>query len=849
MMTDSAIASTPRPRPPAKARRVPSVQFPRFPPPPYAPSLDQVVLDATESTQEQLNIASLDGLPLPFPTPEAEEWINEKSREELSELLLKADEPLQELRIVAELSLTSALCKTLYHDNVTLKNKHETLLSRLPSTPTPTAPTTPIASPALNAPSPLYNDASFSQSLDIGDTPLPIPRFRHSRRISVTPSDLARLADQNAELIDKLEKLEAESQHADHAGKRKLRKLEREIQGLREELEQTQAKEAALEEQVRVAPLTSLEEAQRRKAEREERIRALRDKGGSVSGSDTASDEIRDFAPPSELTRSRSLMIPPSAITYAETSSTLSSPSSHALNMQGDSDHPMYYTRQRLSSTRSQSGAEFVIVSQLLSKIHELEETNAQIKQEQRSTEERLRSAQWDAESIKRAYDYLNGGTGVELEVVTEDDPEESPSKGKRVASGGTIRFSSLRRTIHQDLSRLSDSGEPDEFASGITTDMQSTTRNTGGLKRPQGGSNKARKSVVGLFDSDTRSHDTSGSYPATLRISPSFRGSPAGTESELGDISTWSTAATDGLALPSPALSNMLPTPVEGVEQPFGHTLGSELGSEFGDDWGANAGNHHLRTTSLYEIAGLDLSREASMSPSVAERPLFVFPALDDSDSLVMESTPVKDDLWGTEPGPSTPPRLPGLQLNVEPPTPSPGRLQKPASVRQHQLSQTVRSRTHRWVEGRFSPSPSPSPDPTKRRPGAAVRKRSGLNSSVILAGMDKEPISGSRAGSRGRIPVFSDADHDRGPEDVKDDGIADLDRSVQIRADASGILSPGARREGFTGFVVEVWLWLQFAVVILVFIWAMAKRGPKSVLEEAERRRMQGGGAAGHQ
>ena len=32
---------------------------------------------------------------------------------------------------------------------------------------------------------------------------------RHARRISVTPSDLTRLADQNAELLDKLEKLES----------------------------------------------------------------------------------------------------------------------------------------------------------------------------------------------------------------------------------------------------------------------------------------------------------------------------------------------------------------------------------------------------------------------------------------------------------------------------------------------------------------------------------------------------------------------------------------------------------------------------------------------------------------
>lgn len=40
--------------------------------------------------------------------------------------------------------------------------------------------------------------------------------------------------------------------------------------------------------------------------------------------------------------------------------------------------------------------------------------------------------------------------------------------------------------------------------------------------------------------------------------------------------------------------------------------------------------------------------------------------------------------------------------------------------------------------------------------------------------------------------------------------------------------------------GFVLEVWLWLQFAIIVGMFLWAMARRGPKTVLEDAERRRV---------
>ena len=60
-----------------------------------------------------------------------------------------------------------------------------------------------------------------------------------------------------------------------------------------------------------------------------------------------------------------------------------------------------------------------------------------------------------------------------------------------------------------------------------------------------------------------------------------------------------------------------------------------------------------------------------------------------------------------------------------------------------------------------------------------------------------------------------------------------------VELRAAPGQV---GARQApGFVGFVLEVWLWLQFAIVVVVFLWAMAKRGPKNVIEEAERRRHQ--------
>ncbi|KAF9821234.1 hypothetical protein IEO21_00842 [Rhodonia placenta] len=814
MMSDEN-STTPRPRPPAKARRASSLQFPSFPPPPYAPSLDQVVPDVAGAGP-----SFPDDMPLPLSTHDAEAWVNEKSREELSHLLLKADELIKSRE--SELSVTSALCKTLFNDNIALKNKHETLLARLPTSPASSVPGTP------NVLSPPYDSATLPRSPNYDDAPLPAPRFRHQRRVSVTTSDLTRLADQNAELLDKLERLEAESQEADHAGRRKLRKLEREIQGLREELEQTQEKEAELEEKARTALHASATESQRRR-EREERVKPFKGRAAHATESDVESEEVRDFAPPSELARPTSLRIPQTTRSPTDTGASDMSLTGNAAISSSDG---ALSSRVHLSSTiaRSQSAAESAIVSQLLAKIHELEQTNAEIKQEQRSTEDRMRSAQWDVESIKRTYDFLNDQTGVALEMVDEDDPEKSPTLGKRIVSGGTIKFSSLQRSIHQDLNGLH-ADEPDSFAGGISPDMQSTARSVLDQQR-HAGSHRPRKSVVGLFEPDTVPGDTSANVSHAPLKWPTARGQAADSESEMGEMTTWSTAATDGMAPPSP-FSSMLPTPVEGPG--FGRTLGSELGSEFGDDWSANAPNHHLRNTSLYDISGLDLSREASLSPAVSERPLFVFPAPD----VTSPGTSPETGRWAADPeaGPSTPPR--GLQLTVEPPTPSSAdKLEKPGLTRAYRLSQTMRSRTHRWVEGRFSPVSSSDP-PRRRVPKpTSVRQRSGMSSAVLT----NDPLDLQNDEVSTSPFLHAPAVRDPGADldgDHLDERSTETERTA-VRVLPGEVLGPaGTRRQGLTGLMLEVWLWLQFVLVILVFLWAMAKRGPRSVLDEAERRR----------
>jgi hypothetical protein len=108
-MLAANIPETPRPRPPAKVRR--SVSKPKpisTPPPSYAaafsytpggqPRVDALLGSPMPVTFRRVGWGSdnRDGLVLSPATEEDREWANERSREELSELLVKADDLIKE---------------------------------------------------------------------------------------------------------------------------------------------------------------------------------------------------------------------------------------------------------------------------------------------------------------------------------------------------------------------------------------------------------------------------------------------------------------------------------------------------------------------------------------------------------------------------------------------------------------------------------------------------------------------------------------------------------------------------------------------------------------------------------
>jgi hypothetical protein len=453
--------------------------------------------------------------------------------------------------------LASAVARSLHKHSASLQGKHDALFSRMPS-PTPPSQS---QSQTHSADTP-YGSLLLSSR---PSTPIHQDSVRRIRKISVSPADIALLADQNSELMQKLERLETESGQADKAGRRKLNRLEKDILALREELERTREKSDALEEQAKKNEFGLISADKKR--EREERVRMLR--GGCSNSDDDHSEEgleqVRDFAPGSIMKISTS------------------SSSAYGRRELGDDG-----IECSTSSSPEKPSPEYDLIAQVLVKIQELEETNRQIACQQAETTMSLTAVQRDAERIGQLYDLLTEHGEPNLEIVVEKD-EAGSRDGNGNGNGSsspedpeTIRFRSLRKTLEGDLSRT-----------------------TAGTVRAYTG--KARKSVVGYFDH------------APVPKSPAPKQEVAvGTSSIPSLPSRTSHSRTSSESFLSPALSSlsMLTPHSDALRQlaqmvsEDGHSLGNELGYE--DIHATNhvfSPSHHL---DMYQLSGA--GREGSV-------------------------------------------------------------------------------------------------------------------------------------------------------------------------------------------------------------------------------------------
>lgn len=634
---------------------------------------------------------------------------------------------------------TSELSKSLYNNNITLEEKHRALLARLPSASSMTPRSTPSSSPA---PTPEHKL-----------TPLPHFRPSHARRISVSPSDLTLLADQNVELLQKLEKLEAESTQANLAGRRRLGKLEKEIDVLRGELDQHRTQSDALQLQVERG---EEEKARRRRQEWNERVRAHRSNksGSSWAFSSDVDGSVRDFAPNSNSGSSRATLssaaCKPTLPTAPDTASLSPFPSSDISAEAPDPCPPSPQESLAMPAFPSPAG-ESALVAQLVSKVRELEFTNEQILESQRNTATKLHEAQIEAEGIRRLYAFLDERNDVELEVVEDNEHE-----GQHVHDpSSTMRFRSLRRSINGDLRQLTTS----TLGNDTKADKEGTVHRSSLIK---GHPLKARKTVVGLFDTP--------SQPARDGAEPSMMTSnPPSPSLSLLDLPAGSLFSTSRQVSRVP-------------------TLGSELGSDYGGDY---AENHHLRSSSLYDVF---LS-----GPSPSSRPA--------TPTSPLRDTQTSSDLLLDEPQVSNP--LQDLDKTPQKASFKPTHRQR--------LSETIRARTDYWVDRRFHNT-------------APIRQRTSIYGYEAGDNSLKGPASVSK-------PTVSQAAVQKTCDAEEHDFVLVRASDAPLLQSISSYEVAKPKKSLPMKVVLEIWLWVQFVVIIMVFLWAVTKRGPRSVLRNPPR------------
>lgn len=682
--------------------------------------------------------------------------------------------------------------------------------------------------------------------------------------MSIASADISLLEDQNAKLLDKLEKLEAESISADHAGRRELKRLEKEITFLRESLEKTQAKSEELEERVQGAVVG---EAWRRKKEREAKFKAMRNLGRNDSFDNE--EPVRNFAP--EGSRHGG---PSDGFSFFPTSASPNQNQNRQLKAFSNNDGSSDDTAPSLSQP------EHALISQLLIKVQELEETNSRILQQQSDTAVQLSAVQRDTAHITKVYETLADSNTTELELDHDnDEAQEQEEPYTEEEEEKSMKFSSLKRSI-----------ESKESFDGTC------------IVRPEFGvsTGKKRASVMGLFDEPDAptSEDVpngEGSSPSPTQGNPTHdqdRSSASWMDEQ--DRSTWSSvtsATAAGLASPLPpgALSPLhffspaTHAPPELSPTNSRPTLQHELDKELGNNnWELHGppNNHHLhmRALSLYDFSqisvpptpsplsrtsSLALPRRMSNDNDSGQRPGF-----DDSGLSIRDGTT-----------PRTPPLLTSansLRLSVEPPTPSRlGSLSNSAggrvvyslndtrSPRMQMMSDTLRSRTNRWVDRRFMfqhqyeedaddgdvDNDEEDEDDQKTLFTDLSRPPSPLDLSIGIPNRLSHAVDSMIEGFNS-FSVTSTGNDEGNDDDDDDDGasitaITPLrrrhgghvrERSVPLHAGTSPEKKEEEKRN--SGFLLQVWLWLQFAIVVFVFLYAMARRGPTKVLTEDHKR-----------
>lgn len=626
--------------------------------------------------------------------------------------------------------------------------------------------------------------------------------YKPRRGDSAPTLDISLLADQNAELLSKLEKLESEATSADAAGRRELRRLEKEIGLLKEELEKTQARSDDLEEKAKsgfgLGAEKVVEEAWKRKQEREARMKSLKNLKSHNQGSVT-----RNFAPDT-----------PSLFRDTQTKNFSSPDLSTAEEATALVDSAVGVQDSKSQGLQVQDGS---LVVKLLQKIQELETTNSKILQHQTETTSRLQAVQRETEFMTKIYERLNELSGQH----NHDEFETS-----HVSDDLVHRSTGSHRTLQSHL------------AAKVKCSRSFHKHET-----------KSQNSVKGLFDDPV-------SEPSAPR-KPKFSLPVPFSECSWNRQRHHSSYSIGSGGLASPALSSLsLSSPPMRVREKFSDVMGLSLANELGDEWDRLGDTGQLRSRNMSDLGINSEPQSPGPLPSI---------------------TPPRQ-LSTAEISPIQPGFDNSLQLSIEPPTPQKGTpvahpheslLIGNMSPR-FQVSRSLRNHNYFYNEGRYTESLGANPSKSLSRRKRSTEAGPSSTSTRVPAGplffegfqviMDEfDERNGSiqqesRDAGTLRSPPSDPEDYADAKEELDETDMMLVNVDVDLNKEANGAEgeeevyseensvkshTSEISKSAIGGIMLEVWMWLQFAIIMLVFLWAMAKKGPKSVLRDAERKR----------
>lgn len=521
-----------------------------------------------------------------------------------------------------------------------------------------------------------------------------------------------------------------------------------------------------------------------KRLDREAKVRELKAKVRPWDTSDIVVDEPRDFAPGSSY--------------FAPKLGQTSTPVKLSkLDVVAALDAPA-------SPTHTQTPRERTLVAQLLLKISELEETNAQFAAQHAEARLRLHHAELETENVRRLCDFISeemlGIAGVEegdLELDEAPAPLEhgGAERLRRVRRKASLQLEALRQQQqqgecqplrlrkHSSIESFSSVRMPGEGSSAVQAGGAVAVRTARGQRKP----------VLRLFENNTLASlsSSSGSGPV-----PTSRSSDTLSETSYGEPEVelhFPDSSSSGNHSGNGYENSNSSSGGEGNSARM-KSLGSELGLSFG---GAGAGGSPVSALP----SSASLSGGHVRSRSIME---LLYAAEGNIDSAFTSS--------GEEVPPSLSARTESGSATLTVPGSSPNSPLSPTSPTLL-ISPTFEDARKRY--------------PTLRRKPSALGL-SGVGGDIGMRS-PTSPVSPTFLSSLS--PISSSNSRPTGSSIMSSDHTV----SVSVTSTSSTLTSEStpkkSKRNIYTSLLIDFWLWLQFGVIIIVFVITMARMGPKSV------------------